>query len=390
MKIGFIYTSPFPAKRGFSAADRRVRDLVRGLSHAGSSVDLIIPYYHKDSSLNEQETDFKTLYMGRNMLFNTIFLNRLFFWLAVLRYSLKHKIDVMFFYNTQADSVFAAKILKFFKIKIVMEICDLHSNNDSDKFSLRSSLASWTEYALPKNSDLVIVISKLLENQIQKKNSTVPIMIVPILVDSEFFQSKSEDILSLSEKKSNSFLISYVGGMWHHQGVRFLIAAFKILIEKGYDAKLLIAGKYSEDSNCDNVLKLIDDSQLSNFTILPGWVQTDEVKNILDCSDLVVISQTNNIFAQAGLPTKLAEYAACGRAILITDVGDVKNYFTDMKSCLICQPESAESMAEKIIFAINNPDITDQLGKNAQVVSDALFDFRSNGKLILEKINSLA
>lgn len=390
-KISFIYTSPYPANRGFSAADRRVRDLVRGLSIAGEGleVELLIPHYHKKASTRNLDTEFSVFYLGKNILINSLLLNRIFFWMAVLRHAIKGNTEAVLFYNTQADSVLVAKILRWCKIKVVMEICDLHSNNDHKNFSFRTFLARWTEKVLPRNCDLVIVISHLLKEIIQKDSPDIPVMIVPILVDTDFFYNETEDFMELRKSKGDSFLISYVGGMWHHQGVRYLIAAFKKLIDQKYNVKLLLAGKYSTDENCDDVLALIAQYKLDKHVILPGWVQTREVKNILDCSDLLVICQTNNVFARAGLPTKLAEYAACGKAILITDVGDVKNYFTHGENCVLCQPESAESMADVIKYVIEHPYLAVDLGINAKQVSREVFDYTKNGKVILDKLAAL-
>ncbi|RZK14264.1 MAG: hypothetical protein EOO43_16615, partial [Flavobacterium sp.] len=136
MRVGFIYTSPFPAKRGFSAADRRVRDLVRGLHKAGVETFLLVPRYHAKASLDSNIEEYPIEYVGSYVFGKLTLINRLFFWFAVLRYVVRNNIDTLILYNTQADSVLFSYFLKARGIKIVTEICDLHSN--SDKFNLKA------------------------------------------------------------------------------------------------------------------------------------------------------------------------------------------------------------------------------------------------------------
>lgn len=390
MNISFIYTSPFPAKRGFSAADRRVRDIVRGLKNAGANVSLIVPHYHLEASLDSHSEDFTIEYLGKSRFNKSKLLNRVFYWRDLLSYVKKNSIDAIILYNTQADSVIFNWILKNKNVKIITEVCDLHSH--SETFTIKSSISKWTEKHLPDSSDLVITISDYLKSILLKNNPNQKILKIPILVDSDYFHNKTDvDKNSPMLKDVNgSFLISYVGGLWTHQGVKFLMQAFKKIIDDGLDAKLLIAGNYDNlTPNKDDVYAISKELGIEEYVILPGWVDTAAVKNILYASDLLVISQTNDLFAQAGLPTKLAEYAACAKPILITKVGDVTEYFQDKKNCILCEPSDVESMYQGILFAIKNPEMTKEISEQAYKTCNELFDYNSNGKIIYNAIQNL-
>jgi glycosyltransferase involved in cell wall biosynthesis len=390
-KIAFVYTSPFPAKRGFSAADRRVRDLIRGLIHAGANVTLFIPYYHKILSLDSHNEDFEIIYIGNKKFIKSLVINRYFYWKQLYFILIKDKFETVFLYNTQADSIPFVKLIKRKGIRIIYEICDFHSH--SENLTLKSYLSSLTEKYLPENADLVITISDFLKDLIINRTIVKNILIIPILVDTDFFQNKSGlgiNYTSKFKEQNDDFIISYVGGLWKHQGVRYLMEAFKKLIDNGYRAKLLIAGNYDSLSpNKDDVVALSKEIGIKDNIILPGWVSTEEVKNILYSSDLLVISQTNDLFTQAGLPTKLAEYAACGKLILSTNVGDVTKYFKDKYNCILCLPSDVDSMYEGIKFAITNTDEITKISLNAYNTCNDYFDYKVNGEIILKKINSL-
>ena len=385
MRIAFIYTSPFPAKRGYSAADRRVRDLVRGLIYAKAYVSLLIPKYHIKKSDLDVDKEFNIEYLGSSKSFKL--LNRLFYWFHITRYVDKNKIDALFLYNTQLDSVLFAWYLQKKKIKIITEICDLHSNSNS--FILKSFFARLTEKYLPRNSNMVITISKYLTKHIRKYDLNVPIFTIPILVDIDFFSKEIEYSNDVKLNNNSEFLISYVGGLWSHQGVRYLMEAFKLIIDDNYNAKLLIAGDYEPNEDKDDVISLSKKLAIEENLILPGWVNTNSVKEILDNSDLLVISQTNQDFTQAGLPTKLAEYCAVKKPILITKVGDVMVYFRDKFNCIMCEPDNVYSMYEGIKYAIENKNKLYQIADNAYNLAITNFDYKVNGKKLLNKINEL-
>lgn len=386
MKIAFIYTSPYPAKRGFSAADRRVRDLIRGLIYANAELSLLVPKYHIDKTDLNAVKEFDINYLGIKTRF--IFLGRLMFWINVLQFVLKKKIEVLFLYNTQLDSVLFLKFLLPKKIKIVSEVCDLHSNSGTP--TLKSYFATYSEKYLPKYSNLVVTISKYLSDHVRKFDIKVPILRIPILVDTDFFSIKTENLNELNLNKTlETFLICYVGGLWKHQGVRYLMEAFKLILNDGYNAKLLIAGDYSVSAEKDDVISLAKDLNIEDHTILPGWVQTNVVKEILDSSDLLVISQAQHEFTQAGLPTKLAEYCAVNKPILTTRVGDVTLYFKDKENCIMCEPGDTLSMYEGIKYAIGNRDKLSSIADNSYNLALTKFDYKINGEILLSKIKEL-
>lgn len=386
MKIAFIYTSPFPAKRGFSAADRRVRDLVRGMQFAGAAVTLCIPKYHQELSVRTHNEDFEIKYSGRKTVRGIKFIDRLFFWVDLYSYISKNDFTTVFLYNTQADCIPFVKLIKRKGIKVIFEICDFHSFDE--RKSLKTYLATMTESVLPKEADLVITISDFLIEMLAKKSSPTNILKIPILVDSDYFQDTTN--VNVSTYKSDDFLISYVGGVWHHQGVGFLMEAFKKVNKLRPDTKLLIAGNYDTLSpNKTDVLSLAKELDILDNVILPGWVGTEEVRSILYASDLLVIAQTNDVFAQAGLPTKLAEYAACRKPILATKVGDVPAYFKDKYNGLLCEPSDVNSMADAILYAVDNPKEMKSISYKAFETANTYFDYKTNGIIIYNKLKSL-
>lgn len=388
MKVSFVYTSPYPRKGGHTAADRRVRDLVRGMRGAGAEVTLAIPRFHQDKCIKESYTEFDVELFGFDIADKIFFLGRISFWISLLWNFIWKSYDVAFFYNTRVDSVLPALIMRLVGRKVAWEVCDLHRYLKSGN-GLMAVMSYISETMMAYIANTIFVISSDLKKNILKINKNARINIVPILVDTKTFGGN----LSTGKLRENyglsthAVLISYVGGMWKHQGVADLISAFKILAAKNNDVKLLIAGKYVKSKIHDDVLGMVYSLDLQDRVILPGWVDTDGVLEILYSSDILVLPQKRDPFTSAGMPTKLAEYCATGKAIVATDVGDLGLYLRDKENCLLCEPDNPEVLMEAIFLLASNEELRQKLSENARLLALKHFDYEVNGERIVLALN---
>lgn len=393
MKVAVVYTSPYPKKTGASGADRRIRDYVRGLKSAGADVTMFIPQYQRASSYEDAPEDFQIRYIGNKLGAKVKVLNRFLFWTSLIKLCEKEGYTHLFLYNTTYESAYFAKRARKRGLKVIVEICDLHSGVTGN-WSLKEHLAIKNDENLPKEADLVVTISDFLKDRIEGFAPHVPIVKYPIFVDSDLFDSEeilknklpSKEGLGLSE---DDFLIAYVGGLWHHEGVKYLVESFNKIQLEFPNAKLLIAGKYTKSPLHDDVEGMVEELGIKDKVILPGWVDTNTVKKIFSAADLLVVSQTDHDFSKAGLPTKLAEYSASGKAILVTKVGDVPYYFEDGVNSVMCEPSDSNSMKNAIQRVITDVSLKEQIAKNSRKLAETKFDYRVNGERLKKELKTL-
>ena len=66
-----------------------------------------------------------------------------------------------------------------------------------------------------------------------------------------------------------------------------------------------------------------------------------------------------------GSPVSLLEALAAGCPTVATAVGGIKEIITDGYNGLLAEPESAESIAEKVLGLIESPEMLKLMSKNA-------------------------
>ena len=385
MKIAVIYMGIFPEIKGATGGGRRVKDLTKGLNLAGNKTVMIVPIWNQPEGILTVENEINVVYLGR--LKSNFIWSRITFWYQVIRYIKAQNINAILFYNTLIDSILPAFILQNSNCIIIAEFCDLMSSQISNKGSqlFRKWAYQINEYSLPKLTNLNIVISDYLYKRVHKFAPNTPIIKIPILVDFETFtQTNLNKNINTSSK-----IIAYIGSFFHHEGVSFLVKAFAKIILKYPDYQLVIAGEHLNLPDNEDIELISKQLGIYHNIKFKGWISTQEVKQLLMDSDIVVVPQTNNVFSQAGLPTKLAEYAAMGKAVVMTEVGDVSQYFIHQQSALFCEPNSVDAIHDAIIKIIEDENLSKILEQNSFHVARKYFDITQNGKIVTDKILSI-
>lgn len=384
MKIAVIYMGIFPEIKWATGGGRRVKDLTKGIKLAGNETTIIVPMWNKPDGVLIENNDINVVYLGRKK--SGFLWSRFVFWYQAIKYIKSQKIDAILFYNTLIDSILPALILRINKCFVIAEFCDLMSSQISNNGLqlLKKWIYQIHEYLLPKLTNLNIVISDYLYERVKHFAPNTPIIKIPILVNFETFSRMNHQNNTADSAKT----IAYIGSFFHHEGVSFLVKAFAKIITKYPECQLVIAGKHLDLPDNEDIELLSKQLEIYSNITFKGWISTTEVKQLLTDSDIVVVPQTNNIFSQAGLPTKLAEYAAMGKAIVMTNVGDVNKYFTH-ESAMFCEPENVESLHDAIIKLIEDEDLCRKLEQNSYKIARKYFDIQFNGRIITDKIVSI-
>ena len=88
---------------------------------------------------------------------------------------------------------------------------------------------------------------------------------------------------------------------------------------------------------------------------------------------------------QRNIPTKVFEYMACGRPVIVSIEGEVEKIIKRANSGLMAIPEDADSIAKQILYYYNNRGKIDYHGQNGvlyvtenvrkeTLLSDALYN----------------
>jgi len=385
MKLAVIYQAVFPSLKGGSGGDRRVRDLTKGLA-VENEVEMLVPAERNFGQPNPDSDEFKVTYLGKK---GNVLVRKYGYWTKVIEYCKKEKFDGVLFYNTTFESVPVMKRIKKNGTFVFYEICDEHSASLSGFEGWRNKYA---ENNLPKNSELNITISDYLAGRVKEHAPEVPVVKVPILYDGNLFfndEEKAKETRRNFNIDANDVVFGYAGGTWKEEGIATLLESFSILLKEYDNIKLIVAGKLTQSERHDDIEGFVKRNNLSDQIITPGWVDTEMVRGIYSAADILCLPQIQHGFNVAGLPTKLAEYASIGKAILATGVGDVPQYFKNNESAMLYPSGDQEEMLKVMRQLIDDKSLRQRLGQTAKIVSEANFDYRNAGKKISKKLREL-
>jgi len=128
---------------------------------------------------------------------------------------------------------------------------------------------------------------------------------------------------------------------------------------------------------------------LVDRVILTGKISYDSVPSYLKKSRTLALSRPNTMQAHYGFPSKLGEYLATSNPVVVTDVGEIKQYLSDGVSAMIAKPGDISEFAEKINFLIENPCEAQRIGQNGRQVALERFNADTNAAALSDYFHVL-
>ena len=296
----------------------------------------------------------------------------------------KHKkrntnIIVLFFSTLTFDEIILSTVLMLLRIKIIRECNEAPAFIIKEERNIKLQSFFLKNFKL-KSYDGIIVISDFLKNYYSKIYSDRKIFQIPILVDLNRFEGVFKRIPS--DKKIITY-VGYLGG--NKDGLGNLLKSVSIAKRSVNNLQLNLVGTASK-----NILTRLEEEiyqlSLKETVCLLGSKDSDEIPIILANSDLLVLARPDNNQAKAGFPTKLGEYLASTRPVIITKTGEIPKYLEDNKSAYLAEPDDIEGLAQKLLFAINDPKAC-EIGLEGFHVAEKYFDYRLYGEQLLEIFN---
>jgi glycosyltransferase involved in cell wall biosynthesis len=101
-----------------------------------------------------------------------------------------------------------------------------------------------------------------------------------------------------------------------------------------------------------------------------GLVSHNRITDLLHSCQILALTRPNGIFAEAGFPTKLSEYFACKKPVLITSVGDIPIYFKNEEHVVLVEPENIESIVTGFEKMLNDKDLCERISRNGFIWMD--------------------
>jgi len=185
------------------------------------------------------------------------------------------------------------------------------------------------------------------------------------------------DAMQPSPEPPDPVTVAFVGRLVASKGIRTLLAAHELLARRGRDIRLLIAG-------------LPDPA---NPTSIPSqeieaWTRRPNVKHLGFVEDIGALWPRVHIAVlpshREGLPLSLLEAAACGRALIATDVPGCREIARADLNAVLVPLENAEALADAIDRLALDPQLRRKFGKAGRELVEQEFSSQRIGRDLID------
>lgn len=277
-------------------------------------------------------------------------------------------------------SVFT-KIFGIKTSKFVAEIIDKSEFKGSFFRELKRYGYNFNFKYLNRIADKLIVFSYYLKNEYLNMGfNENNIIVQPNLTDFDYWKSPVGEI---------KYDLGYSGAPYLKDGLYDLFKAISLLNKKQIQVTLLVIGDATFGESLIPPLKIeCEKLGISEQVTFTGLVESLSVKKYLSECRILAITRPSTIQTKAGFPTKLGEYYATRRPVLATNFGDMAKYFTDGEEIVMAECGDPESIAQKILWMLQNTEELDRISRKGYEKANKLLEYKNSVCRMIESINS--
>ena len=177
-------------------------------------------------------------------------------------------------------------------------------------------------------------------------------------VDLNVYQYSAEPIEKL--------VITFVARLLVDKGIREFIDASQIIHSNGIEVDFWVAGDLDEGNPAS-----ITKAEMASWKELPNVKIIGFQKNVADLYSKSNIACLPSY--REGLPKSLIEAAACGRAVVTTDVPGCRDAIESNETGMLVPIKNAVALADAIEYLIENPDVRTRMGTAGRALAEKEF-----------------
>ena len=244
--------------------------------------------------------------------------------------------------------IFAFFLAKYIKTKFVLE-CNEHPWRNYQGSLFKKAQGNIKTYLEIKFCDSIFCISQFLVDFYKIRGmSPNKLLLVPSTVDTDRFNFTYTSPLPFP-------YILYCGNLnYHKDGLDILIESFAKISEKYPEINLVIIGKSDTIQEEEGIKNLAVKLNIKDRVYFLGQQSRMVVPVYMTNAKILALARPSSLIADAGFPSKVTEYLATGKPVVVTNVGEISVYLKDNENAFLSEPDSIKAFAEKLDYVILN------------------------------------
>jgi len=262
-------------------------------------------------------------------------------------------------------------IARWKRVPFVLEIRDLWPESleavgaGGKNGMMYRTLESVAGFLYGRCDQVVVVTSAFREALVH--NWSIPadkISVVENGVDTELFRPRADEARKIRSAAGweNKFVVSYIGTMGMAQGLETVIDAAARLQACAPQILLLFVGDGAEK---ERITRLVRKQGMKNVEFVDQQPR-ENIPNYISASDLCVVPLRKSALFKTVLPTKLLEFMACGKPVIIGVDGLARKIVDDANAGVFVEPQNSAALQDAILHLSSHPRLCIALGENGR------------------------
>lgn len=322
---------------------------------------------------------------GKSLLSDALYL--LWFQFLALKKVLSDKDTVILYARYGAFDFSYPLISKIKGIPLVVEVNGIQESELATKGYGRFALFLTRFFSgfLFRRSSHIIAVTKTIKEVLMEdyKIAAEKITVIHNGADTKIFKPMDKkDCRKRIGLEEDDKVVCFVGNLAPYQGIEYLIESAPLITERIRDAEFLIVGDHENRENLERTVKALG---LQERFIFTGAVPYEKVPFFINAADVCVIPKKR---AKSGFsPTKLYEYLACERPVVVADTGSYE--MEKEEELLIKVKLEKEGIGEAVIEILSDEKKRERLGRMGREIVERDYTWEKSAERTAEIIRPL-
>lgn len=269
--------------------------------------------------------------------------------------------------------------------KFVRDLCEYPFGTQKESIFAKTQRWILLNYQFKRYDGVVSISDSLFSLAKKYCSKSCQIIKVPILV--EYKKYSLEDL----RHKADAPYIFHSGTLYEQKdGFVSMIDAFgKACQNEEFKMNFVTTGNLRNSPHATAIDELIHKYKIEDRVLFTGYLSSHDLCVHLQKASVVIINKYENQQNTFCFSTKLAEYLAAGKSVIITRVGEAMNWLTNGTDSYIIEPNDKEVLVNAILEVCNNNKLQSILGKNARQTCKDSFDYKIWSKPLCDFFQNL-